>query len=87
VKIECSAFGPPELVREDGWRYRLEGVLGLDWELDYDDDRYVWEIAKRLPGRPVVTVTIAVLSDATLNSIRVLRDELTECSIRLNHDY
>jgi hypothetical protein len=86
VRIECSGLGPPEVVREDGWRYRLEGVIGLDWEMEYDD-RLGWAFEVHPPRHTILTVTIAVLSDATLNSIRVLRDELTDCSIRLNHDY
>jgi hypothetical protein len=87
VKIEYTPFGPPELVREDGWRYRLEGVLGLDWEMEDHGEIFRWPSGHYQARRTTLIVTIAVLSDATLDSIRVLRDELTECSIRLNHDY
>lgn len=88
MQIEYTPAGPPEIVREDGWRYRLEGIGGIEmeWRDDYDSlfDPVTYRYTRR---ETVLKVTIFTLCDKTLDSIRVLRDELTNYTIRLQHDY
>lgn len=54
---------PPELERGDGWIYRLHGIVQFDWEHDWFDGEKV-------------RVTLADASDKSLDTLRVLRDEL-----------
>lgn len=74
MELIFQPFGPPELKREDGWFYRLHGIGPIECEIAYSE---------------VLTMNVTVydLSDRTLDSIRVLRDQFPENSIRLHHDY
>lgn len=86
MQLRFTPTGPPELVREDGWFYRLEGIGQIVPRFD-DDYGY----SDGLLGTPrwttsVLEVTIYALSDKALDSIRVLRDEFPDQTIRLIHD-
>lgn len=74
MELIFNASGPPELKREDGWFYRLHGIGPIEATWSYDDVT-------------VLEVTIYDLSDRTLDSIRVMRDNFPHMPIRLNHDY
>lgn len=74
MEIHFAGLGPPELRRPDGWFYRLHGIGAIDCEVG-------WDTQARL------VVTIYDLSDKTLDSIRVIRDNFPDYSIALHHDY
>jgi hypothetical protein len=56
------------LVREDNWRYPLDGIVAIDIEHDWS----TWGSGH------VMTATVINVSDTTLDSIRVLRDEMPD---------
>lgn len=76
MEITFPPGGPVELKREDGWFYRLHGVVGFD--LRHDG----WDWYRE----SVLEVTIRDISDQTLDSIRVLRDEFPNMQVQINHD-
>jgi hypothetical protein len=78
MELIFPGSGPAELKREDGWFYRLHGVLGMEMTYESFWDRY---------SRPAMEVTIRDVSDQTLDSIRVLRDSFPDYEIRLHHDH
>jgi hypothetical protein len=79
MELIFNGSGPAELKRDDGWFYRLQGVLGMDMRLD--TGLYGW----REPA--VMEVTIRDVSDQTLDSIRVLRDSFPDYRIEITTDY
>ena len=84
MKIEFTATGSPEIVREDGWRYRLDGIGQIEFD---HESLYAYGLEPARYFTTALEVTIYSLDDKTLDSIRVLRDEFSGYSIRLHHDY
>ena len=85
MQIVFNGTGSPELQRDDGWFYRLHGIVSMD--MRWDDHGYSFgSPTAYVPRRTVLEVSIRDLSDKTLDSIRVLRDEFTESEIHVIHD-
>lgn len=74
MEIHFAGLGPPELRRPDGWFYRLHGIGGIETHVGFDYDARL-------------IVTIYDVSDRTLDSIKVIRDNFPNYSIQLQHDY
>ena len=85
--IEYDAVRGLEIVRDDGWRYRLHGIRSIE-QVHGDDDWYrSWSLAEAV-WNPITTWRFALLdlSDKTLDSIRALRDEFPAQKIEIHTD-
>lgn len=69
--ISFPGAGPAELARSDGWFYRLHGIVSLDMECGD------WA------PRVVLKITLADVSDRTLESVKAIRDSFPNHRIEI----
>lgn len=73
-QLLMEADGTTWLVRDDKWRYPLTGIHFGEWRMGFDT--YGTE----------VDIYLRDISDATLDSLRVLRDELKGFTFHIEYN-